>query len=106
ASESALRASFFGRKALETAEYLLAQEPYRSMRDRINVWIVGTPSRESGADDPRAGVVRDTFYDATFDVSCIDRLVGVKNGLRALEMASETPFDQMLVIVNSSKYGG
>jgi hypothetical protein len=106
ASAEDLKKSMFGQKALELSEHILSQEPYSQLRSKINVWLVGTPSRESGADEPSKGIVRDTFYDTTFEQFCIDRAAGPKNVLRILEMANETPFDQIVLLVNSKEYTG
>lgn len=106
ASDEALLSSDFGRRSRDLMNAVLAAEPYRSMAADLNFWIVGTPSRENGADKPAQRIERDTFYDGTYYTRCLQRLPSVRNPLLALEMASETPFDQIIMLLNDTEYAG
>lgn len=105
-SDETLLNSKFGKDAKTAMEILLSTEPFKTLKDSINIWVVATPSIDSGIDNPLTGEVKNTFYDATFGYACVDRLATPKNELRALKMATLTPFDSILMIINSSKYGG
>jgi hypothetical protein len=93
------------------ASVLLNTAPFRGRRAVINVFRVDVSSTDSGADDPAAcggsGAVRRTYFDATFCTNGIQRLLTV-NATTALAVAgTQVPeFDAVLVIVNSSVYGG
>jgi len=90
--------------------------PYDELWCGINVYRVDVTSAESGADDPATcaggtGATPRTFYDATFcsawGGSNLDRLLTVAAGrARADALAKLPQTHQVLVIVNSSKYGG
>jgi hypothetical protein len=96
----------FGKDVEKSITALLGVEPYASQLDKINVWIVGTESLHSGADVPTEGVFKNTVLDATYDGYCARRSLLVRNQRRALELASLTPFDQMIVLVNDKIHGG
>lgn len=91
--------------------------PYDELFCGINVHRVDVVSTDSGADDPTTcaggtGATPNTYFDATF---CsvgpggvrLDRLLTVDSGLALSVATAAVPRrNQVLVIVNSSKYGG
>jgi hypothetical protein len=85
--------------------------PFDELAPAINVFRVNVTSTDSGADDPVAtggtGAVVRTYFDSTFGVNGIRRLL-VANGTTALTVAAaQVPeFTTVLVIVNSTIYGG
>lgn len=105
-SLEALMDSKLGEKVKTIVLPLLEKEPYKQIKDKINIWLVATPSKESGADDLIKKTFKQTVYDSAFGAYCLDRLLIVKDQIRALTFASETPFDQSIVLVNSELHGG
>lgn len=99
-SDEGLRNSHFGRTLQIMLDSLFRYKPFSETKDKINVWVVATPSKESGADIPSQGIVKDTFYDGTMGLACIERLPGFKNGLLAYEMAAKAPYDQAMMLMN------
>jgi hypothetical protein len=93
------------------ATVLLNTPPFSGRRPVINVYRVDVSSTDSGADDPVAcggsGAVRRTYFDATFCTNGIQRLLTV-NAATALAVAgAQLPeYDAVLVVVNSTVYGG
>ena len=85
---------------------LLDTQPYKSLKDKVNIWVVATPSLESGVSNPFQNKKRLTTYRATYGAFCSQRSLVVRDQKRALEMASLTPFDQAIVLVNDETYGG
>jgi len=81
-------------------------EPFKSEKDKFNVWYIETPSEESGVDDPRAGEFYNTFYDLTYNTLDIDRYVQGCNNKVMRDVAALAPCDQVYFIMNSDKYGG
>ncbi|MBS1223815.1 MAG: von Willebrand factor, type [Proteobacteria bacterium] len=91
--------------------------PYDELFCGINVHRIDVVSTDSGADDPTlcaggTGATPRTFFDATF---CsvgpggvrLDRLLTVDSSLALSTAASQVTIrHQIMVIVNSSKYGG
>ena len=44
-------------------------EPYKSMNNDINVYGVLKPSQESGVDEPRANIFKNSILNTTFSTS-------------------------------------
>lgn len=76
-------------------------------REYINIRLVHVISNQSGADNGSAGGERDTAMGAFFNCANIDRLLCVDdNAVRQIAMQDAPDFDQLLVMVNDTKYGG
>jgi hypothetical protein len=105
-TDEALLASKFGLKAQEAADALLESAPFKSLKEKINVWLVATPSVESGASFPASNIIKRTTFGAVFGANCHNRGLILQKQARAVEFASEAPFDQIVVLVNSEEYGG
>jgi hypothetical protein len=86
---------------------LTAISPYSRYKNFFNVWAVNVVSPDSGVDnDPSLGIDRDTALDSYFFCSGIERLLCVATA-KARAYATRAPeVDHMLVIANSTKYGG
>lgn len=85
--------------------------PFDELREAINLHCVDVASAESGAKDPATGANPRTYFDATFGTiwngKPLDRLLTVDDGLAVITAQDLVPAThQILVIVNSSKYGG
>ncbi|MGZ4618156.1 MAG: M64 family metallopeptidase [Frankiaceae bacterium] len=85
--------------------------PFDELAPAINVFRVNVTSTDSGADDPTSGggtgATARTYFDATFGANGIRRLL-VCNASTALQLAAaQVPeFTTVLVVVNSTIYGG
>ncbi len=86
-------------------------QPFDELSPAVNIFRVNVSSTDSGADDPAAaggtGATVRTYFDATFGGNNIRRLL-VCNSTTALQVAAaQIPeFTVVLVVVNSSIYGG
>jgi len=101
----------FAARASEYAEYLRTTAPFGAWWHTINVWRLDVASNESGADDPAdcggTGLVADTYFDARFCNYGIRRLLIVDASIARAVLSAQVPeWDQALVIVNSTVYGG
>jgi hypothetical protein len=86
--------------------YLFTLEPYRSVPDLFNVRAVFRPSPERAMDEPRQGVFKTTVLDASFNAFDLDRYMLIENDFVLHRMAAQVPYDAIIVLVNSSRYGG
>jgi len=86
--------------------YLFTVEPYRSVRDRFNVMAVFEPSPESAMDEPRQRIFKATNLDASFNAFDLDRYMLIEENHRMHRMAAQVPYDAIIVLVNSARYGG
>lgn len=89
---------------------LFAREPYKTFAGYFNVHTVFRASNQSGADEPDLvpPVYRDTAYDATYNYGGTARCLYIQNQTRANQDAMLAPATEgrVLVLVNSSRYGG
>lgn len=87
-------------------EYMFTMEPYASRREDFNIWLVESPSPESGVDLPRDSTWRNTLMDAMFDTFYTDRYLTIMNHRKIATAVSGAPFDAIFVVANETKYGG
>ena len=92
--------------ATRMTNHLFTVEPYKENRRRFNVNGIFRASDESGADEPHLGIYRNTALNASFNTLEIDRYLLVEDNHRMHQMASRVPYDNIVVLVNTSTYGG
>ncbi len=85
---------------------LLEHDPFSRHKDVISVRLVKAFSRESGPDEPRKGLFRNTVVDTTFDTFNSPRYLTTSNMKVLREVAAEAPYDTIFVMVNTNRYGG
>ncbi len=102
ASEEAV----FLNAAKKSMEYFFTWEPYKSLRNKFNFYAVFVPSNHSGTDIPSDSIWRHTVLNTSFCTFGSERYLTTSDisGLR--EIATEVPYDQLCVVVNTDKYGG
>jgi hypothetical protein len=86
--------------------WLFEIEPYRSAKSGFNVTGVMRPSPERTMDEPRQGSYMKTALNASFNAFDLDRYMLIEDGHRLREVSAEVPYDAIVVIVNSKRYGG
>lgn len=85
---------------------LFAHEPFTSMKSRFNVVAVATESPKSGPSIPHFGVWRQTPAGAHYDTFYSNRYLMTSEMHRIYDLLSGIPFEHIIVLVNSSTYGG
>ncbi len=88
------------------AGYLFGLEPYKSRKADFNITGILRPSAERGMDEPRQGAFKKTVLDASFNAFDLDRYMLIEAGHRLREIAAGVPYDAIVVLVNSPRYGG
>ncbi|ARF58490.1 M64 family metallopeptidase [Streptomyces gilvosporeus] len=84
-----------------------AVEPYASYTKLFNVWAVDAVSHDSGVSgDPTKDVVRDTALNSAFFCDGTERLLCVDTGKVDAYAATAPAADLVVVLSNSTKYGG
>ncbi len=86
--------------------WLFSYEPYKHLKSSFNIYGVFRPSPERAMDEPRQGVFRKTVLNASFNAFDTDRYMLVEEGHRLREIAAQAPYDTIVVLVNSKRYGG
>jgi hypothetical protein len=88
------------------AEALFAAEPFKSRRDDFNVWAIDLPSQESGVTRPRADAWVRTPLGLSFNAFDSERYVLTYENRELREIAAQAPYDAIMIIGNTRKYGG
>ncbi|MFF2809636.1 M64 family metallopeptidase [Streptomyces sp. NPDC058000] len=97
----------FHTDAKEKWNDFLGVEPYRTYQKLFNVWTVDAVSAESGVSgDPGKDVTRNTALGAHFWCDGLERLLCIDQQKVDAYVAKAPQADLVLVLANSSKYGG
>ncbi len=96
--------------ASNNLEAFLKTVPFSNYRSYFNASAISVASKDSGSDHPSRKIIRDTFFNSTYDVNGIARLIAIdsigqvrKDSLLQLL----TPdYDIAIIIVNDPEYGG
>ena len=87
-------------------EIFFSQEPYTTYKDSFNIYGVLQTSSESGCDEPRHGIYKNTALDATFNSLGSERYLLTENNRSMRDVAAHVPYDALFIMVNHSRYGG
>jgi len=82
------------------------QEPYKSYKDRFNVYGIFKASEESGVDEPEAGIFKNTVLNATFNSLGSERYLLTEDNKTLRDLAAHVPYDAIYIMVNHKRYGG
>lgn len=96
----------FLKDAREATEAIFAHEPFKSMRDRFNIVAVKSPSKDSGASEPGKGIWKNTALHSHWDTNYSERYLTTSNLKDMHDLLAGTPYEHILVLVNSERYGG
>ena len=88
------------------ASYILNCSPYKENRERINIYAIKGFSEESGVTDPNNKIERKTLLNSSYNTLGTDRYLMCENVWRMYDVAEDVPFDAIVLICNSEKYGG
>jgi hypothetical protein len=86
--------------------FLFTVEPYKGLKEKFNVRAVFRPSPERGMDEPRQRAYKKTTLNASFNAFDLDRYMLIEEDHRMHEIAGQVPYDAIVVLVNSKRYGG
>ncbi|MBC7349978.1 MAG: peptidase M64 [Candidatus Aminicenantes bacterium] len=87
-------------------QVFFSQEPYKSLKNRFNLYGVFKPSAESGCDEPSHGQFKQTALNCTFDSFGSERYLLSEDNRRIRDVAASVPYDALLIMVNHNRYGG
>ncbi|MCP4604765.1 MAG: peptidase M64 [Proteobacteria bacterium] len=85
---------------------LIGHAPFTKYLDAISIRLVKAFSKESGPDEPRKGIFHNTIIDTTFDTFHAPRYLTTSNMKTLREVAALAPYDTIIVMVNTNRYGG
>ena len=87
-------------------EALFAHEPFASAKSKFNVVAVKAESKESGTSEPSKGIWKQTALSSHFDTFYSDRYLTTLNLKDMHDQLAGTPYEHIIVLVNTDKYGG
>lgn len=96
----------FIEKVNEANEALFSHEPFKQYRDRFEIVAVKAVSAESGTSTPAKGNWKRTALSSHFDTFYSDRYLTTLNIKDMHDILAGTPYDHIIVLVNTDKYGG
>lgn len=88
------------------SEALLDTDPFDAYEDQFNIWVVESPSKESGTDLPGKDVWNETILNTSFYTFDSERYLMTYDIKSVRDVASNAPYDLIIILVNSEKYGG
>ncbi len=94
------------RDASRLTDTLFSVEPFKSHRNRFNVWAIDVAADESGVSRPSDNVWRRSPVRAAYDAFGSERYVLTYDNKRLREIAAAAPYEFIEIVVNDRKYGG
>ncbi len=86
--------------------YLFNCSPFKENKDKFNIRGILAPSKDSGTDIPADDVWKNTVVNTTFYTFDLERYLMTTDNKTLRNIASNVPYDQIYILVNSDKYGG
>jgi len=87
-------------------ENFFSVEPLKGFRDRFNIYGVFKPSFQSGTDQPRQNLYKNTALNSSFNALNLRRYLLTEDNKAVKNIASQVPYDAILILVNHDRYGG
>lgn len=88
------------------ADILRNHPPFNHFKSKINVYGILKPSLETGSDEPRAGIYKNTSLNTTFNSMGSERYLLTEDNKSLRDVAGHVPYDAVFIIVNHTRYGG
>ena len=80
--------------------------PYDRLKNKFNIYGVFRASAESGVDQPREGIFKETIVNSSFNALDLDRYLLTEDNKSMRDIAASVPHDAIVIMVNSERYGG
>lgn len=88
------------------ASYVMNCSPYKEMKNKVNIRAIEGYSEQSGITQPQNNFFVKTLLNCTYNALDLDRYLMCLNVWNMYEVADDAPFDVIVIICNSEKYGG
>lgn len=96
----------FHRDVKQLMERMFSTEPFASRKSDFNVRAIDLPAAEAGVSRPRSGVWRDSPLGLSYNALDSERYMLTYDNAAVRDVAAQAPYDAIILIANSSKYGG
>jgi len=84
----------------------LNQEPYKSNKDKFNIYGVFKASEESSIDEPGANVYKNTVLNCNYYALGSERYILTEDNKTMRNLAANVPYDAVYIMINNTRYGG
>jgi len=84
----------------------LGHEPFKSNKNKFNIYGVFKASQESGIDEPGANIYKNTTLSTRFYALGSERYVLTEDNKTLHDLAAHVPYDAIYIMCNSARYGG
>lgn len=88
------------------SELFINQNPYKSLKDRFNIYGIFKASMDSGCDNPGAGIYKNNLLSTTYYSLGSERYILTEDNKTMRDVAANVPYDAIYIMVNESRYGG
>ncbi len=88
------------------ADYFFDKSPFKENKEKFNILGVEAASDESGTDFPGKGIWKKTFLNTNFYTFGTERYLMTTDNKTVRDVASNVPYDQIYILVNTTEYGG
>jgi hypothetical protein len=85
---------------------LLNVEPFKSRKNDLNIRAIETPAAQSGVNKPHPGVFKRTPLSVSYGIFDSERYALTFDNKTVRNIASEVPYDFMVILINEKTYGG
>ncbi|MCK4662815.1 MAG: peptidase M64 [Bacteroidales bacterium] len=96
----------FRKDVTELTEYFFKAQPFDEYKNKFNIWLIESDSKESGTDIPAKSIWKNTVLNSSFYTFDMERYISIYDYKTVRDIASLVPYDIIYVIVNTDKYGG
>jgi len=98
--------SKFRADAQRFSDAIFNYSPFDKYKNKFNIHIIEAYSKESGTDIPGKDIWKNTIVNSSFYTFGIERYITTTDVKSVRDIASLVPYDQIYILVNSTKYGG
>jgi len=96
----------FRKDVVRLSGYLMNAEPFKSRSKDFNIRAIETPGETSGVNKPHHNVFKRTSLSVNYSSFDSERYALTYDNRTVRDVASEVPYDLMVILMNERTYGG
>jgi len=96
----------FKKDVTRLTDVLLNAEPFKSRKKDFNIRAIETPGSQSGVTKPQPGVFKRSPLSVSYGIFGSERYALTFDNKTVRNIASEVPYDLMIILINEKTYGG
>jgi hypothetical protein len=96
----------FRKDAKRLTDILISTEPFKTRKQFLNIRAIETPALQSGVTRPQPGVFKRSPLSVQYSAFGSERYALTFDNKTVRDIASEVPYDFMVILINEKTYGG